>query len=313
MPRKRPPFPAVRGCGASRPTSTTSRPSPPCPRSSPRAPRRSPPSAARQGHEGLQPAGKIATAASSRCRWARRCATSSSMSAAGIKDGRAFKAVQLGGPSGGVRAAALDTPVDYEALAPPGRSWVGRHGRCRRHDLYGRPRTVLPPVHPERDHAASACLCRRYQAHARDPRAHHRGQGQGGRHRGRSRRWPRPSRRRACAVSGKTAPNPVLTTIRYFRDEYEAQIAELRCPALACESLISYVIDPDAVAAAHSAPRSARHRRRTAPGSRLHVIDQDKCVKCDACRVACKFDAVRIISGPEQIAEAVAAQAVVQG
>ena len=138
-------------------------------------------------------------------------------------------------------------------------------------------------------------------------------QGRGGRHRA-----PRDARATTIKATslcglGQTAPNPVLTTIRYFRHEYEAHIAELRCPALACESLISYVIDPDACTGctlcAKKCPAQAAHGAR----KQAHVIDQDKCVTCDACRAACKFDAVRIVSGPEQIAEAVAAQAVVQG
>ena len=106
---------------------------------------------------------------------------------------------------------------------------------------------------------------------------------------------------------GQTAPNPVLTTIRYFRDEYEAHIDERRCPALSCEALIAYVDRPGRLHRLH-ALRQEVPGGRGAPATKKqpHVIDQELCIRCDACRAACKFDAVKIVSGPEEIAAAVA-------
>jgi NADH-quinone oxidoreductase subunit F len=107
---------------------------------------------------------------------------------------------------------------------------------------------------------------------------------------------------------GQTAPNPVLTTIRYFRDEYEAHIFDHRCPALGCEALIAYTIDPDACTGctlcAKKCPVDAAPGEKKAP----HVIDQSLCIRCDACRAACKFDAVKVVSGPMEIEAAVHAQ-----
>jgi Na+-translocating ferredoxin:NAD+ oxidoreductase RNF subunit RnfB len=107
---------------------------------------------------------------------------------------------------------------------------------------------------------------------------------------------------------GQTAPNPVLTTIRYFRDEYEEHISARRCPALSCDALIAYTIDPEActgcMLCAKKCPVDAARGEKKQP----HTIDQDLCIKCDACRTACKFDAVNIVSGPGEIEAAVAAQ-----
>ena len=232
----------------------------------------------------------------------------------GIKDGREFKAVQLGGPSGGcVPAALLDTPVDYESLAATG-AIMGSGGMVVADDTTCMVDLARYFLRFTQNESCGKCVpCRlgtkrmleileRITA----------GKGRAGDIETLETLATTIKKTSLCGL-GKTAPNPVLTTIRYFRHEYEAHIAELRCPALACESLISYVIDPDACTGctlcAKKCPTQAAHGAR----KQAHVIDQDKCVKCDACRAACKFDAVRIVSGPEQIAEAVAAQAVVQG
>ena len=108
---------------------------------------------------------------------------------------------------------------------------------------------------------------------------------------------------------GQTAPNPVLTTIRYFRDEYQAHIDERRCPALVVRGAHRLRHRPRGLHRLHAVRqevpgRRGDRRRRRQP----HIIDQELCISCDACRAACKFDAVKVVSGPEEIAAAVRAQ-----
>lgn len=91
---------------------------------------------------------------------------------------------------------------------------------------------------------------------------------------------------------GQTAPNPVLSTLRYFRDEYVAHVVEKRCPAGVCKDLLSYTIDPDrcrgCTLCARTCPASAISGKVKTP----HVIDQSKCIKCGACMEKCKFGAI---------------------
>jgi NADH-quinone oxidoreductase subunit F len=101
-----------------------------------------------------------------------------------------------------------------------------------------------------------------------------------------------------CALGG-TAPNPVLNTIRYFRDEYEAHIKDKRCPAHVCKDLISYTIDPAKCQACMTCLRKCPSEAISGGKNQIHVIDQDKCVKCGTCFEVCppRFHAVKKISG----------------
>jgi NADH-quinone oxidoreductase subunit F len=98
---------------------------------------------------------------------------------------------------------------------------------------------------------------------------------------------------------GQTAPNPVLTTIRYFRDEYEAHIDEKRCPALVCKELISYYILPDKCEGCGICLRNCPAEAILGGKRMVHVIDQSKCVKCGTCLDVCpsRFNAVKKVSG----------------
>jgi NADH-quinone oxidoreductase subunit F len=101
-----------------------------------------------------------------------------------------------------------------------------------------------------------------------------------------------------CAL-GKSAPNPFLSTLRYFRDEYEAHIKEKRCPALSCKELIAYHIDPTQCKACMICARKCPAEAITGAKNQIHVIDQEKCTKCGTCLEACppRFAAVRKTSG----------------
>jgi NADH-quinone oxidoreductase subunit F len=227
----------------------------------------------------------------------------------GIKDGREFKAVQLGGPSGGcVPASLLDTPVDYESLAATG-AIMGSGGMVVADDttcMVDLARYFLQFTQNESCGKCVPCrlgtkrmleiLERITKGHGRDGDIDT------------LELLASTIKKTSLCGLGQTAPNPVLTTIRYFRDEYEAHIAEHRCPALSCDSLIAYTIDPDACTGCtlcvKRCPVNAAQGQKKQP----HLIDQELCIKCDACRTACKFDAVIVVSGPDEIAAAVAAQ-----
>ena len=93
---------------------------------------------------------------------------------------------------------------------------------------------------------------------------------------------------------GKTAPNPVLSTLRYFRAEYEAHINEKKCPAGVCKALITYWIDPDRCTGCGICRQGCVHEAITGRKKQVHVIDGQLCQKCGICRSECKFDAIRV-------------------
>jgi NADH-quinone oxidoreductase subunit F len=93
---------------------------------------------------------------------------------------------------------------------------------------------------------------------------------------------------------GQTAPNPVLTTIKYFRDEYEAHIRDKKCPSLACKKLLTYTVIPEnctgCTVCAKNCPVDAISGQR----KEVHIIDQEKCIKCGLCYTKCKFEAIKL-------------------
>jgi len=101
-----------------------------------------------------------------------------------------------------------------------------------------------------------------------------------------------------CAL-GKTAPNPVLSTLNHFRDEYEAHINQHRCPSLSCKELIAFHIDPEKCKACGACFKKCPAEAIEGGKKQIHVIKQDLCTKCGACLVACPtaFGAVCKLSG----------------
>jgi Na+-translocating ferredoxin:NAD+ oxidoreductase RNF subunit RnfB len=93
---------------------------------------------------------------------------------------------------------------------------------------------------------------------------------------------------------GTSAPNPVLTNILYFRQEYEAHIREKKCPAGVCKPLFHYEIDKENCTGCQVCFRKCPQEAISGEKKKLHVIDQEKCIKCSICYEACKFDAVKI-------------------
>jgi ferredoxin len=91
---------------------------------------------------------------------------------------------------------------------------------------------------------------------------------------------------------GQTAPNPVLTTIKYFRDEYKAHIEEKRCPALICKALITYRVIEERCTGCQRCVSVCPTGAITGPRAKPHNLDPNKCIKCRACYEICKFDAI---------------------
>ena len=93
---------------------------------------------------------------------------------------------------------------------------------------------------------------------------------------------------------GQTAPNPVLTTIRYFREEYEAHVKDKRCPAGVCKELITFYIVPEKCPGCTLCARYCADKAISGEKGKPYVIDPDKCGRCGVCREVCNYDAVLV-------------------
>jgi len=213
----------------------------------------------------------------------------------GIRDGGTFKAVQMGGPSGGcIPEHLLDTLIDYKALGATGaimgsggmvvmdshtcmvnmarffldftaKESCGKCVHCRigtkrMHEILTR---ITEGKGKEGDVELLQDLCNGIKAGA------------------------------LCGL-GQTAPNPVLTTIRYFRDEYDAHIREARCPAHECAALKKYEIDPAKCKGCTMCAKKCPVGAISGTVKQPHVIDPSKCIKCGQCVATCKFGAVAV-------------------
>jgi NADH-quinone oxidoreductase subunit F len=220
----------------------------------------------------------------------------------GIPGGKKFKAAQIGGPSGGcLPEAALDVPIDFDSLRQAG-AIMGSGGLVVLDEDDCMVAVARFFLEFTRHESCGKCtFCRLGTKHMLDILT----EITGGRGNPASLEVLRELAEDVQAGSlcnlGRTAPNPILTTLRYFRDEYDAHIFEGRCPALMCKELIAYYILPKKCsklcdACVGSCPVEAIFTR--ADG--LKEIDQQKCVKCDNCRKACppEHDAVVKLSPP---------------
>ena len=225
----------------------------------------------------------------------------------GIPNGKNFKAVQTGGPSGGVIPEKfLDLPVDFDELTKVG-SMMGSGGMIVMDEdtcMVDIARYFLNFLAEE---SCGKCVPCREGIYQMLKILNRICQGNGSE--GDIELLEEISevvRDFSLCALGQTAPNPVLSTIRYFRDEYEAHIKEKRCPALACKELISYYIQPEKCQACLICLRNCPVGAITGGKNLIHIIDQDKCTKCGTCLEVCppRFDAVTKLSGvkvPEPI------------
>ncbi len=213
----------------------------------------------------------------------------------GIPNGRKFKAVQTGGPSGGcIPEEHLDIPVDFDELAKLG-SMMGSGGMIvmdERNCMVDVAKYFLAFLEEESCGKCTPCRegvrqMRKILEKICD--------GEGAMEDIDTLEWMGQAIQDGslCALGG-SAPNPVLTTIRFFRDEYEAHIKDHKCPAGVCKKLITYDIDAEACTGCRSCARVCPTEAVTGEKKEAHTIDQETCIKCGACFETCKFDAVKV-------------------
>ena len=225
----------------------------------------------------------------------------------GVPGGKAFKAVQTGGPSGGcIPENLLDTKVDFDELTRAG-AMMGSGGMIVMDEdtcLVDLARYFLGFLS---DESCGKCTpCREgIRQMLKILTNITKGLGQPGDIE-RLEELAEATRGASLCALGKTAPNPVLSTLKYFRAEYEAHIDGKRCPALSCKSLITFLIEPEKCKGCGACFRQCPAAAIEGEKKQVHTILQDKCTRCGSCLEACPaaFGAVRKVSG-EPVPEAV--------
>jgi len=227
----------------------------------------------------------------------------------GIPGGKAFKAVQTGGPSGGcIPEELLDLQVGFDELTQAG-SMMGSGGMIVMDEdtcMVDVARYFIAFLTDESCGKCTPCreglrqmlkiLTRITEGNGKESDI------------ALLKDLAETAKEAALCALGKSAPNPFLSTLRYFEDEYEAHIKEKRCPALSCKELIAYYIDPTQCKACMICARKCPADAIDGGKNKIHLVDQDKCTKCGTCYEVCpsRFSAVTKISGapvPDPIPE----------
>ncbi len=211
----------------------------------------------------------------------------------GIPHGKKFKAAQTGGPSGGcIPASLMDTPIDYDSLIAIG-SMMGSGGLIVMDEDNCMVDIAKFFLEFTVDESCGKCApCRigtkrllEMLTKVTDGKATLEDLDK-------IEELCYSIKNAALCGLGQTAPNPVLSTLRYFRDEYEAHVVDKKCPAGVCKALAKYVIDPVKCKGCSLCSRKCPVGAITGEIKSPFVINQDKCIKCGACQAACKFEAI---------------------
>ncbi|HQF33517.1 MAG TPA: NADH-quinone oxidoreductase subunit NuoF [Petrotogaceae bacterium] len=211
----------------------------------------------------------------------------------GIRNNKQFKAVQTGGPSGGcIPAKYLDTPIDFDNLIALG-SMMGSGGMIVMDEdacMVDVSKFYLEFTVDESCGKCTPCRIGNYRLHEVLERITS----------GRAvmedldklEQLGNVIKDTALCGLGQTSPNPILSTINYFRDEYVSHIQDKKCPAGVCKNLIRYDINPAKCVGCTACARVCPVQAITGTVKKAHVIDQDKCIKCGACYATCRFGAI---------------------